>query len=261
MLCQEIIEVLEEHSPAACALEWDNVGLLAGRRDREVRRVMIALDAVDDVIEQAVRSEADMLLTHHPLIYGARKSINTDDCVGRKLVKLIQADISYYAMHTNFDVMGMAQLSAEKLGLVPDYVLEETMTDGLGQSQGIGRYGKLPERMELGRFAEYVKECFGLEHVRVCGALDTLIENVAVSGGSGKSMVEPALRAGADVLVSGDFDHHTVLDAVAEGLCIIDAGHFGTEKMFVPYMSSYLKRTCPGLDILEAVQEEPFHYM
>lgn len=261
MLCQNIITVLESHSPVKYAMEWDNVGLLAGRRNKEVKRIMVALDATEKVVKQAVSAQVDMLVTHHPLIYNARKNICSDDAVGRRLIRLIQADISYYAMHTNFDVIGMAELSAQKLGLTETEPLEETVCETDKTIQGIGRYGCLPREMNLQEFAGYVKSCFALEHIRVCGDPDTPVNLVAVSGGSGKSMVGPALAAGVSVLVSGDFDHHTVLDAVDEGLCIIDAGHYGTEKMFVPYMSDFLGRECRDIEILTAVEKEPFQYM
>lgn len=261
MQCQNIIDVLEQHSPTSCALEWDNVGLLAGRRDKTVKKLLIALDATDAVIEEAVRGGVDMLLTHHPLIYSARKTINTDDVIGRRLVKLLRNDISYYAMHTSFDVRGMAQLSERKLKLSDTFVLEQTGINEAGEAEGIGRCGYLPEPMTLEMLAEYVKKCFELDHVRVCGDLKQNICLVAISGGSGKSMVSAALKKGVQVLISGDFDHHTVLDAVADGLCIIDAGHHGTEKMFVPYMEQYVKQHCKEIEVMSMVEAAPFRVL
>lgn len=258
MQCQSIIEILEKHSPQSAAVEWDNVGLLAGRRDKEVCKMLIALDATDAAVEHAIEIGADMLLTHHPLIYSARKSVNTDDIVGRRLVRLIGNDISYYAMHTNFDVRGMAQLSAEKLALSDVTVLEETAVNEEGKSEGIGRCGHLPNSMKLSELAEYVKKCFDLAYVRVCGELDRVVDYVAVSGGSGKSMAGEALDKGASVLISGDFDYHTVIDAVADGLCIIDAGHHGTEKMFVPYMEEYVKEHCEDVEVVAMMEADPF---
>ena len=257
MLCQEIIELLEEHSPPEYALSMDNVGLLAGRRQKEVGKLLIALDPTDSVIEQAKRQNADMLLTHHPLIFSPRKSVTEDDIVGRRLVKLIQSDISYYAMHTNFDVRGMAELSAKKLELKNVCVLEETEHGEQGP-EGIGRCGTLKEAMTLRELAEFVKKSHGIDYVRVCGDLEDAVTRVAISGGSGKSMVAPALKAGVQVLISGDLDHHTVLDAKAEGLHMIDAGHYGTEKMFVPYMKQYLHERTEGLEIMEAVEQDPY---
>ena len=113
----EIGERVENLSPLSFAEEWDNIGLLAGRRDKEVKSIYIALDATDEVIEDAIRQEADMLLTHHPLIFTKLNRIDTDHFIGRRLFKLIQNDISYYAMHTNFDVMGMADAVADELSL------------------------------------------------------------------------------------------------------------------------------------------------
>lgn len=259
MRCQDVIEILEQHSPIRFAEGWDNVGLLAGRRDKEVKRILVALDAVDSVVEQAVEMGADMLITHHPLIFSARKSVTEDDIIGRRLVKLIQNDISYYAMHTNFDIKGMAQLSADKLGLSDVRVLEETTVDEYGTPDGIGRYGKLPKTMQLKDLAEYVKQCFELDYVTVCGNPTQEITLAAISTGSGKSVIPYALQSGVQALITGDMDYHTVIDARAEGLCIIDAGHYGTEKMFVTYMGQYLQENCSEIEVIKAYGENPFY--
>ena len=111
MLCREIIDVIEKAYPASYAMEWDNVGLLLGSPDRDVKKIYVALDAVDAVIEEAVKEHADMLVTHHPLIFSGMRQIRTDDFTGRRLIRLIKEDIACYAMHTNYDVLGMAELS------------------------------------------------------------------------------------------------------------------------------------------------------
>ena len=148
MKCSEVMAKLEELSPLSFAEGWDNVGLLVGSREREVESVMIALDATDAVIDQAVLAGADMLLTHHPLIFSPQKRITADDFTGKRISKLILNDISYYACHTNFDVMGMGDEAAERLGLEERSVLEITFEDELSQ-EGIGRAGVLPEDMTL----------------------------------------------------------------------------------------------------------------
>ncbi|MCI8370829.1 MAG: Nif3-like dinuclear metal center hexameric protein [Lachnospiraceae bacterium] len=258
MTCQQIIELLEQHSPTEYAESWDNVGLLAGRREKEVHKVMAALDATDAVIRQAVKAGADMLLTHHPLLFLAKKSVTTDDMEGLRLIRLIQNDISCYAMHTNFDVCGMAEMTEQKLGLKGAEILEVTRCLENGTQIGLGRIGELPSEMTLEELAEYVKQQFDLDHVRISGDRKAVIRRAAVCGGSGKSVVDSALKAGADVLISGDFGHHTVLDAQAEGLCMIDAGHFGTEKMFVPYIVQYLTEKCTDVEIVAANERSPF---
>ena len=112
MKCREIIEILETLAPKSCACDWDNPGLLAGRIDKDVKKILLTLDADDAAVERAKEIGADMLLSHHPLIFKPVKHVSDEDFIGRRLVSLIQSDVSYYAMHTNFDILGMADLSA-----------------------------------------------------------------------------------------------------------------------------------------------------
>ncbi len=258
--CSTVIKSLEQLCSPAFAESWDNVGLLAGRKEKEVQKICIAVDAVESVIEEAVRKGADMLLTHHPLIFSPVKRINTDDFTGRRLIRLLQNDISYYAMHTNFDVMGMADAAADELRLKDRHVLSITYEDEISK-EGIGRYGMLPQVKTLEECASYVKEVFGLESVKIYGERDIAIECAAISPGSGKSMIRPAVEAGAEVLITGDIEHHEGLDAIAQGLAIIDAGHYGLEKIFVPYLMEYIQREFPQISVFAAKEKNPFWVM
>ncbi|MDE7203915.1 MAG: Nif3-like dinuclear metal center hexameric protein [Lachnospiraceae bacterium] len=257
MKCCEIIEKLESLSPTTFAEEWDNIGLLAGRRDKEVGTVCIALDATDDVIEEAVRMGADLLLTHHPLIFKKLSRVNTDDFIGRRVCELIKNDISYYAMHTNFDVMGMADAAADELSLKDRQVLNVTYEDDISK-EGCGRVGKLEKCMSIAELAELVKEKFHVPNVRVFGDLGDIVETAAVMPGSGSGYIRDALNAGADVMITGDVDHHEGIDAVAQGIAVIDAGHYGIEKLFISYMEEFIKRELPGIQIYKAEIKEPF---
>lgn len=260
MLCGDLLERLEDLSPTSYALSWDNVGLLAGRRDKEIERVIIALDATDDVVAEAVEWGADLLLTHHPLIFKARKTINDGDFIGRRLLDLLRNDICYYAMHTNFDVMGMADAVADELGLSDRSVLDVTYEDDISK-EGIGRVGSLPRGMDVTSLSEKVKQLFDIERVKVFGDLERLVERVAVCPGSGSSVIGRALAADAEVLITGDIDHHAGLDAMAEGLTIIDAGHYGLEHIFASYMEDFLKREVPEIKLLRAAEQAPFRYI
>lgn len=257
MKCSEVMESLEKLSPLSYAESWDNAGLLAGRRDKETDRIFLALDATDAVIDEAVLRGADMLITHHPLIFSPLKRINTDDFIGRRIVKLLRNDISYYAMHTNFDVMGMADAAADEIGLKERQVLEVTYEDEISK-EGIGRYGRLPHMMTLGECASYVKQVFHLDSVKIYGEPDRKVTWAAVSPGSGKSMIKIAVQAGAQVLITGDIEHHEGLDAMAQGLMIVDAGHYGLEKIFIPYMQKYIRRELPQLTVYAAKEKNPF---
>lgn len=253
MNCNEIISVLEEHFPPACAEEWDNPGLLAGRREREVRKVMVALDAADEVVEQAVSWKADLLVTHHPLIFGGLKNVSSDTFTGRRLISLIENRISLYAMHTNYDICGMADLNASMLGLQNCEVLSVT-----GEGIGLGKVGDLPEPVTYYSFAERIKKIFGLSDVRCYGSGNPEIRRAAVCGGSGKSLLNDAIASGADVFVTGDIDYHTGIDAWAKGIRMIDAGHYGTEHCFVEDVTAFLSEKFPELEILAAAQEVPY---
>ncbi|MGI6007442.1 MAG: Nif3-like dinuclear metal center hexameric protein [Ruminococcus sp.] len=251
------MEKLKEQWPEKYALDWDNVGLLVGREEKEVHKVFVCLDVTEETLEQASRWEADMIISHHPMIFSAVKKITDRDFLGRKILRLAAEDISYYAMHTNFDVMGMAALNGESLGLRNSRVLEVTCQDDVRQ-EGIGRAGDLPEEMTLKELAEYVKERLKIPQVLVYGDLEKRISRAAISGGSGKSMVKPALDRNVQVLITGDIDYHGGIDAVASGLCIIDAGHYGTEYVFISYMEEKLHQMFPELEIKGARIHFPF---
>lgn len=249
MNCREIIEILEAQSPLSYACDWDNVGLLAGSPAKEINKIYIALDASDEAVDEAVFMGADLLLTHHPLIFKGIKQITTEDFIGRRLIRLIQNDIAYYAMHTNFDVKGMADLSAAMLGLLDTQVLDVTVYEK-DREEGIGRIGSLMEPMTLEYLVRFVKAAFSIENVKVFGEAGRILKRAAISPGSGKSEIVPAIQKGADVLITGDIDYHDGIDAAARGLCIIDAGHYGLEHIFIPYMKDYLNECCEDVEII-----------
>jgi putative NIF3 family GTP cyclohydrolase 1 type 2 len=177
------------------------------------------------------------------------------------VLELIRHDMAYYAMHTNFDVAAMADLAAERLGLSNIEVLQETGTLPEGAVVGIGKIGSLPCEMTLGECAELTKRSFGLDKVKVFGELDMRVQCAAVCPGSGKSVIEDALKKGAQVLITGDIDHHEGIDAVARGMAVIDAGHYGLEQIFIPYMKEYLEVRLPELTVIAQAPKPPFRYI
>lgn len=254
MLCREVTDIIEQRFPKEYALDWDNVGLLAGRDDKEVRCIYIALDASDEVIHAAARQGADMLVTHHPLIFSGMKRITNQDFIGRRILELIRRDISYYAMHTNYDVLGMAALSGSMIGLKQPEALEVTCE----AQEGIGRIGQLEKAVSLKQCCEDVKRAFHLESVRVFGNPDRTVERIAICPGSGKSVIGEALKKQADVLITGDIGHHEGIDAAAQGMAVIDAGHYGLEHIFVEDMKDYLGKKLEGVQIITAPVCHPF---
>lgn len=257
MLCKEIVQVIEAAYPREAALDFDNVGLLAGRTEKEVERVYIALDATDAVIDRAIEAGADMLITHHPLIFSPLKKVTDEDFVSRRVVKLIQNDISYYAMHTNYDVLGMAELAEKILGIRDSEVLDITMEKD-GKPEGIGRIGELEKPMTLEECCVYVKHKLNLGSLKVFGDMQAEVSRLAISPGSGKTAIAAAIAKGADVLVTGDIGHHDGLDAVEQGLAVIDAGHYGTEYIFIDDMRNFLTDKLPVLDVMTTPVIHPF---
>ncbi len=187
------------------------------------------------------------------------KRITNQDFIGKRILELIRRDISYYAMHTNYDVLGMAGQAGRKLNLKRQEVLEVTCETGPdGRAEGIGRLGMLETPVTLREFCEEVKKAFHLESVRVFGDLDGKAERIAVCPGSGKSVIGTALKSRADVLVTGDIGHHEGIDAAAQGMAVIDAGHYGIEHIFVEDMGRYLTERLENMEIITAPVRHPF---
>ncbi|MDD5803575.1 Nif3-like dinuclear metal center hexameric protein [Blautia sp. HCP3S3_H10_1] len=257
MRVNELTSWLEAQFPAKVAEDWDNVGLLTGDDENQVNHVFLALDLTEEVLEEAIEAGADMIVTHHPMIFSGIKKINNHSFTGRKIISLVRHGISYYAMHTNYDILGMADLSARYLELTDTKVLSVT-GEKEGEPIGFGRVGNLPCEMTLKEYALLVKKNLKLSDVKVYGELGQMVKTAAVCTGSGKSMIQDVLAAGADVYVTGDIDHHTGIDTVAQGLAIIDAGHYGTEYIFMEDMKKRLEKAFPELTFSCAKVRSPY---
>jgi dinuclear metal center YbgI/SA1388 family protein len=237
------------------AEDWDNSGLQCGNRDKEIRKVFIALDATNEVIDQAIEFGADLLLTHHPLIFSPLSSIDSEDYIGKRIYRLIQNDIVLYAMHTNFDVCCMREALDSRIGLEDVRPLE--VLPGYSD-MGIGSVGTLETEMSLQSLMDRILERFGISNVKLFGNPDTKVRKVGVLGGSGKSEIDLAVAAGCDVYISGDIDHHSGIDALEKGIAVIDAGHYGLEHVFSEYMREYLESKFKDIEISLEIKHEPY---
>lgn len=253
MKCKEIIQRLEQEFPVKYAVPGDKTGFQVGDREKEVTHVFVAVDANEENIEEAIRLGADLLVTHHPMIFAPLSTVTTDSINGRRVMKLIENGICYFSAHTNYDSCRMADLAAEKLCLKECQVLEE-VTEGIG----IGKVGTLPTEMTLRECAIYVKEKFSIPSVKFFGDGAVSVKRMAICPGSGRSVIGECHKLGADVFVTGDIDHHTGIDQVDDNLPIIDAGHYGVEYIFIEDMQRVLKEKCPNIQVSAAKIKHPF---
>ena len=240
---REICAVIEELAPLAYGESWDNPGLTVGDPDAPVRHVYIGFDSDLPTIREAIAAHADLLLTHHPLIFRAVKNLRTDTLAGKKISLLIQNGVAFYGSHTPFDAApgGMADLAAERLGLTDRARLLPQAQEGVG----IGVVGSLPDEMTPRQLAQFVKDRLGLPYVQLFAAEGAGISRVAVLPGGGNGDLEEAVRAGAQAYVTGDISHHTALDGMDQGVTVVNAMHYGTEYYFLDKMETYLKEKLP----------------
>lgn len=361
---------VEEWAPPFLAEDKDNIGLLVGSPEMEVKKVLVTLEVTPEVVDEAVKKRAQMIVSHHPLFREPFYRIRLDTHPASSVVELIKNDIAVFAAHTNLDAAegGVSEVLAERLGLteiellfpnreeklykivvfVPsgyedavreamctagagwigrysectfqvsgtgtfrplagtspfigkvgelekvletrlETIVPESKIDGVvramlgahpyeevaydlyplknpGKRFGFGRVGKLPQPMTLRSFAERVKELLGQKAVRVVGRLERMVSRVAVCGGSAAALLPQAIRSKADVYVTGDIKHHEALNALAQGIALVDAGHHGTERVIVPVLADYLsnrakeERCALQVEVSE-INTDPFYFV
>ena len=257
MKVKEVIKVIEDFAPLSIQEGWDNSGLCVGSPEDEVTSVLLALDCTTELVDEAVACGADMIITHHPLIFSGLKKISPDDIVGAALIKAIKAGISIYAAHTNADkvISGVSGAMAARLGLADVSVLDED-----GDGTGLGVVGNLPEPMDAEDMIAMVKEKFALKMMRSSRPLGQKISRVAVCGGSGGSLIGAARRSGAQLYISGDISYHNFF--TPEGFMIMDIGHYESEIEIVDILFSLLRKNFPtfAVRITQNIYSNPIFY-
>lgn len=227
VVLKELINYFESFAPLETSESYDNPGLAVGDEKAEINRVLIALDITDEVIDEAIEKKAELIFTHHPMLFSRPDSVTNESVQGRKIIKILKNNINAYSAHTNLDkvINGMNDVIMEVLGFSEYSVLSTIDSEG---GIGIGRISDT-EKIHLSDLAKKIGKALGAETIRFSGEPEKLISKVAVVNGSGADFINSAQEAGADVLVTGDTKYHDILNALDEGLCVIDAGHFSTE--------------------------------
>lgn len=360
-----ITRFMDDFAPLHLAEEWDNCGLLLGDSEQEIERVMICLDVNSTTAGEAIETKADLVITHHPLLFKPINRITAESPKGEILLRLIKNNISVYSSHTNLDIAnegindylaGLFELSdvkslkatsSEKLYKIVVFVPEESaekvrealcsagaghignysdctfMVQGTGtfkplegsnpyigsrgniervgelrietivsetnlrktieamieahpyeevaydvyplktpvKEYGLGRVGKLPQASTVAEMLELTKKKLDVEHIRLIGESDRSIRNVAVFSGSFDGDFSAIIKSKADILITGDIKYHTAMEAVENGITVIDAGHFATERIYLSYLKSVLSKEFKGISIhCSKKEKDPFIY-
>lgn len=247
---RELHAALFAFAPEALKYDWDNVGLLCGRYDAPVQTVLVALDAMPDVIAEAKSRGAQCIVTHHPLLFEPLRAVNDESLAGRCVLELIESGIAAINLHTNLDVCpgGVNDVLAQRLGLRKVQVLSPTGYDAQGRPYGLVRTGTVAEQ-PLAHFAAFVKQALSCPGVRFADA-GRPVHRVAVGGGSCGGAIDEVLAAGCDTFVTADLKYNHFEEARYRGLNLIDAGHFETENPVCDVLAALLREQFPHLTVL-----------
>lgn len=223
-------------APFELAETWDNVGLLLGKKGAAVTRVLVALDLTQRVIEEAKALGAQAIVTHHPIMFSARKRVTDDDREGTLMLSLAENGIAHIAAHTNLDA---AQ------GGVNDVLMQRMGAQNV-TGEGCVRIGELDAGMTLETLASRAEKTLKTR-VRVYGAMDTPVHRLGCCSGSGASAIEEAVQLGADCFITGEVKHNLALDAMDMGCCVIEAGHYETENPVCEVLADALQKAVDEL--------------
>ncbi len=250
-----VIETLETAYPPGTAESWDRVGLVCGDPAEHVTTVLLAVDPVEEVVAEAERLGADLIVVHHPLLLRGVHSVATDTPKGRVVHRLIRSGIALYCAHTNADSArgGVNEALAELLGLADLTPLQPAESGD--SSTGIGRVGRLRVPATLQELAHRLAEVLPptAHGVRVSGPLEAPVARVALCGGAGDSLFGEVRASGADVYVTADLRHHPASEARAHRVdgrpYLLDLSHWASEWPWLPRCADLLRATWPALDV------------
>ena len=256
MKLEDIMNFLEKKYSPELAEKWDNSGLILGRKESNVSAIVICLDVTADVINQAVDNRAELIISHHPLIFSEIKRVTSDTLLGEKILKLAENKISVYSMHTNVDSAadGLNDYILEKLSLNGEksvWIKNENVSEG-----GLGRIMEFKKEISVLEICDLIKRKLNLKNIRIAGNKNKKVKKMAVLTGAGGSLI-PEIDSSVDLYVTGDLKHHETLDAVEEGLTLIDIGHYESENIFSELVKRDLSEFFNG-KIIQAKENQIF---
>lgn len=246
---RDIVDLMEAIAPAQLAESWDNVGLLLGSSGTSVSRILVTLDITAGVIRDAVQNQAEMIISHHPVLFRPVKVINDSNVTGTQVMQLLKAGIAVYCAHTNLDkaIGGTDDTLAALLGLQD---VRPLAANGSGDfvQPGFGRIGKLPQKQPLERYLLNIKKALHAAGADYIGDPAKQIQIVASCAGAGGDFIELAREAGADLFVTGEVKYHEALPVVDADMALASFGHYATE---LPAMNHLIHRLQNSINALQ----------
>ena len=242
---QEFIKVIEGFCPLDLQESWDNCGFQVDTGKADIKRVLVTLEVTNEVIDEAIEHEADLILAHHPMLFSPIRKVLKDDVIGGYIHKLIKHDISVYSCHTNFDKLD---------GGNNDYIgalMELENIRPFDQDNGFCRKGDTPFEITFIELIHKAAEAFDIDEkfFKTVGDLSKTIETVGWCSGAGSEFLQAAKTEGCDLYITGDLKYHEAQMAKELGLCVLDAGHYGSEKIFTENMADMVRLECRNQDI------------
>lgn len=226
----QIEALIQAYADMGTAEEYDNVGALVGRRDQKVTKLLVALDATMDVVQEAERLGAELIVTHHPLMFHARKNLLEEDVEGKILCEMVRARLSLIAAHTNLDKTFLSGSACCAALLQLKNIRQE----------GYLFLGDLPKPMTADQLKDQISAVLAFP-TRCYGQGDLLIHTLAIGGGACDEEWPEAKALGAQAFLTGEVRHHNALAASMDGFVLYDGGHYGTEAPLVPELAKYLQ--------------------
>ena len=244
VLIRDVIDVIRSFAPEKVQESWDNSGLCIGDENAAVTGVLLGFDCTPELVDEAVETGANLIVTHHPLIFGGMKRITPDDLTGLAVMKAIRAGIAVYSAHTSADKVagGVSWAIASKLGLKDVSILEVDRTVSTPDAEyGLGIAGNLPEPVPAEEIVKTVKAAFRIPVVKSSRLWPGLmVSRVAACGGSGSSLIQAARASGAQLYISGDISYHHFF--IPGGFVIMDIGHYESEIAIVDILFSLIQK-------------------
>ena len=250
----KFIQKFENRFPKILAENWDNVGLILGYKDKNIKKILVCLDITENVVDKAVFEKVDLIVSHHPLIFSGQKTILGDNFLGKKILKLIENNISVYGAHTNVD-------SAD--GGLNDYVLEKMAFNGKKLDFELKplRYFELNEYTNIEDIIYRIKENLKIENVRLARSYrKNKIKKIAITTGAGDSFISEVIENKVDLFITGDLKHHIALDSIESGIYLLDIDHYGSEKLVSDLFEKVIKEIDPNIEVINFNDKEIFEY-